>query len=220
MSQQSDMSRRQFLGGAASRFALAASGLFLPDALEAEAEAREGAYGGKLGGRHGNDRRGRDRDNRNRRHRHDRDKRPDRDPPRGPIDDEGALNIQFIFVNNNGAGSDPIGVTCYSYAWGTNTVVAEETKSVRGETAAPFTTAVKHASLYIDHDRHVVWAKNPFWGYPTIEINMAAGGTSTAGPKGMEVGATLSLQRGAYKLDVQRLPDDSTYKIFTVSYER
>ena len=213
--------RRAILRAGVGGFALvAASGLVLPEWLHNEAEAREGVYGGKLGGRHGKDRRGRDRSNRNHpRHRRDRDQKPDRDPPKGIIDDEGVLNIQFIFVNNNGTGSDPIGVTCYSYAWGTNTVVGEETRSVRSETGASFTTAVKHASLYIDHDRHVVWAKNPFWSYPTIEINMAAGGTSTVGPQGMEVGATLSLQRGAYKIDVQRLPDDSTYKIFTVSYE-
>ncbi len=211
--------RRALLRAGAGGFALAASGLVLPEWLHNEAEAREGAYDGKLGGRHGKNRR--DRGNRTRRrHRRDRDKKPDRDPPKGIIDDEGVLNIQFIFVNNNGAGSEPIGVTCYSYAWGTNTVVGEETKSVRSETGASFTTSVKHASLYIDHDRHVVWAKNPYWSYPTIEINMAAGGTSIAGPQGLEVGATPSLQRGAHKIGAQRLPDDNTYKIFTVSYER
>ena len=211
--------RRALLAAGAGGFALAASGLFLPEWLPNEAAAREGAYGGKLGGRHGKDRRGRDRRDRNRRHRGDRDSKPDRDPPMGIIDDEGVLNVQFIFVNNNGAGAEPVQVTCYSYEWGTNAVVGEQTKSVASEAGASFTTSVKHTSLYIDHDRHVVWAKNPFWSYPTIEINMAAGGTSTAGPQGMEVGATLSLQRGVYRIDVQRLPDDSTYKIFTVSYE-
>ena len=38
--------RRAWLGAAAGGFALAASGLFLPDWLE-EAEARDGAYGGR-----------------------------------------------------------------------------------------------------------------------------------------------------------------------------
>jgi hypothetical protein len=52
-------SRRALLGEAAGGFALAASGLFLPTRLE-EAEARDGAYDGVLGGRHGKNRRGRD----------------------------------------------------------------------------------------------------------------------------------------------------------------
>lgn len=56
---ESTWSRRTLLGAAAGGFALAASGLFLPDWLP-EAEAREGAYGGVLGGRHGKNRRGRD----------------------------------------------------------------------------------------------------------------------------------------------------------------
>ena len=55
----STRSRRALLGGAAGGFALAASGLFLPARLE-EARAREGAYDGVLGGRHGKNRRGRD----------------------------------------------------------------------------------------------------------------------------------------------------------------
>jgi hypothetical protein len=53
------INRRGLLAGAASGFALAASGLLLPEWQE-EVEAREGAYGGRLGGRHGGNRRGRD----------------------------------------------------------------------------------------------------------------------------------------------------------------
>ena len=51
--------RRAAMRLAAGGLLLAAGGLYLPDRLET-AEAREGAYGGKLGGRHGKDRRGRD----------------------------------------------------------------------------------------------------------------------------------------------------------------
>jgi hypothetical protein len=50
--------RRHLLGAAASGFALAASGLLLPERLIEEAAAREGANGGAMGGRHGKDRRG------------------------------------------------------------------------------------------------------------------------------------------------------------------
>jgi hypothetical protein len=115
------LSRRAILGGAAAGFALAANGLFLPERLQ-ETEAREGANNGELGGRHGKDHRGRDRDrHRNRRdrdlrrHRRDRDEEPDRDSPRGPFDDQGVRNIEFVFLNDNERGTDPVQVTCYSY---------------------------------------------------------------------------------------------------------
>lgn len=50
--------RRRVLGAAASSFALAASGLFLPRQLQ-QADAREGALDGEKGGRRGNDNKGR-----------------------------------------------------------------------------------------------------------------------------------------------------------------
>ena len=53
------LNRRTLFAAATGGFVAGASGLFLPDWLE-EAEAAEGAYGGRLGGRHGPNRRGRD----------------------------------------------------------------------------------------------------------------------------------------------------------------
>ena len=53
-------SRRHLLRGATSALVLAAAGLYLPGAI-GTAEAREGSYGGQLGGRRGKDRRGRER---------------------------------------------------------------------------------------------------------------------------------------------------------------
>ena len=52
--------RRRLLRAATGGFALAASGLFLPEGPE-EADAREGALGGAKGGRHGKDLQGRSR---------------------------------------------------------------------------------------------------------------------------------------------------------------
>jgi hypothetical protein len=74
-------SRRALLG-AASGFALVASGLFLPEWME-ETEARKGAYGGKLGGRHGKNRRGRDKQKRRKR-RHGKHRREERATGSGP----------------------------------------------------------------------------------------------------------------------------------------
>lgn len=71
------LNRRRLLRAATGAFVLTASGLYLPAAVE-DAEAREGAYGGRLGGRRGKNRRGRDR----RRTHGDKKDRRDRTPPR------------------------------------------------------------------------------------------------------------------------------------------
>ncbi|MDQ2652446.1 MAG: hypothetical protein M3Z20_05300 [Chloroflexota bacterium] len=54
------LNRRHLLRVAGSRFALAASGLLLPAWLSQDAAARKGSAHGKLGGRRGENRRGRD----------------------------------------------------------------------------------------------------------------------------------------------------------------
>ncbi len=69
------LGRRGVLRAAAGGFVLAASGLFLP--ANDEAAAREGAHGGKLGGRHGQNRRGVDKDTRRTRARRRDDRRDD-----------------------------------------------------------------------------------------------------------------------------------------------
>jgi hypothetical protein len=75
--------RREWIRAAGSGLLLSAGGLFLPEWLE-EAQARPGAYGGTLGGRHGKNRRGR---HRRRTHGNKKQKpeakRPDGDQPRG-----------------------------------------------------------------------------------------------------------------------------------------
>lgn len=211
-----ELDRRQLARALSGGVMLAASGLLLP-AGGAAADARPGVAGGRLGGRHGRDHRGRDRDRD--RHRRDRDKQPDHDPPQGFFDNEGERNIQFIFVNNNDRGTEPISATCYSFQWKSDVVVREETKVARAGTGVRFDTAVKSAALYIDHDRAVVRATNPYLGYPTIGVALAAGGLSQDGPKAMAVGATISLHRGHYRLVVTRLADEPTYKVFSVLYE-
>ncbi|MFN8591146.1 MAG: hypothetical protein U0031_06740 [Thermomicrobiales bacterium] len=204
--------RRQLVRALSGGLVLATNRLPLPPGGDT-ADAR-GAYDGVLGGRHGRDRRGR-----NGRHRHDRDKRQDHDPPKGFFDNEGELNIQFIFVNNNDLGTAPISATCYSFKWKSDEVLREETKAAKPETGVRFDTAVKSAALYIDHDQAMVRATNPYLGYPTIAVALAAGGLSQDGPQDMAIGSTISLQRGRYKLVVTRLADEPTFKSFSVLYE-
>ena len=93
MSEQSGVSRRGIVRVAAGAFTLAAGGLFLPEWLE-EAEAREGAHDGELGGRHGNDHRGRDQ-RKPRDHGKNKDRHDPNPPPRGSI-----LRDVAIYVHN------------------------------------------------------------------------------------------------------------------------
>ena len=75
------LTRRSLVAGSVAGFVLTASGLFLPDD-GAGVDARDGALGGELGGRRGQNRRGRD--TRQRRDRGDRNDRRENDrPPQG-----------------------------------------------------------------------------------------------------------------------------------------
>jgi hypothetical protein len=94
--------RRALLRLATGGFALAASGLLLPGWLAEEAEAREGAYGGELGGRRGKDRRGR---HRRRTHgdkkgKNDRNKRKDDRPPGAGA--PGGSPIKYVAIRAEG----------------------------------------------------------------------------------------------------------------------
>jgi hypothetical protein len=92
-------SRRRLLGAAAGGFALAASGMLLPDRLVEEAEARPGgAYGGQLGGRRGKNHRGRDKSRRRgRSDGNDKDKRRD---------NRGAIGFRNTALTVRNAGLD------------------------------------------------------------------------------------------------------------------
>ena len=224
------VNRRRLLETAGG-FALAASGLLVP-AWREEAAAGEKPVQRIQDRTEQRNRKQRNERQRNRRdhgdkkkqdrrdERRDGDQEPVLDPPQGFFDNEGVLDIAFIFLNNN---SNPIPVTCFSYKWNTLEVIGSEDKTARGGAGVRFDTAVKQASLYFDSrtpqsgNLHIVFAKNPYLGYPTIQINSI--NNSVAGPKDMDIGAHLSLNRGDYKIEVARLPDDSTHKIFTVSYQ-
>ena len=93
-----ELARRSFIRSAAGGLLVAAGGLWLPGQDE-EARAREGAFGGNLGGRRGKDRRGKERRNR----KHDRDRKPSA-PPRPP----GAADPLLIQVDFTNLRSTPV----------------------------------------------------------------------------------------------------------------
>ncbi|MFN8593192.1 MAG: hypothetical protein U0031_17180 [Thermomicrobiales bacterium] len=90
----SSLSRRRLLRAATGAFVLSASGLYLPATVE-EADARSGALDGRLGGRHGRDRRGQDR---RRTHGDKKDNRKN-DAPRGSGQDGTPFGVRIYVLN-------------------------------------------------------------------------------------------------------------------------
>jgi hypothetical protein len=101
------LARRGFFRSAAGGLLVAAGGLWLPGQDE-EAQARDGAFGGKLGGRRGKNRRGKER----------RDRKPDRDrkppaPPRSP----GAADPLMIAVDFTNLRDTPVTLDVWEAAF-------------------------------------------------------------------------------------------------------
>ena len=101
------VTRRAWIA-ASSGLLVAAGGLFLPEWLQ-DADAREGAYGGRLGGRHGKNRRGVD--HAKRRDRKDRSR--DRDRDRGKAPGRGLFRNTALTVESNCCTGSAVNCTFY-----------------------------------------------------------------------------------------------------------
>ena len=203
---------RRALLRAATGMVLAGGGIYLP-AWRSEAEARDGVLAGRLGGRHGENRRGRGpRQNRSR-NRHDQ--QPDRDPPRSGFGGEGILDIKFVVYNDS---AEAIDSSCVYYKWATLNTIGHDDKTIPAHGSVEFPTFVKKAGLFLDSDRHFIVAENPFIGYPTVALQSA--GRGEAGPKNLAEGEALNWEGGGYKIDIKRETDDADHKIFTIRYRR
>ena len=156
-------SRRGLIQTAAGGLVLAASGLFLPEWPEA-IEAAEGAYGGKLGGRHGKDHRGR---HRRRTHGDKKDKGGNNDHgPRGSF-----RGIEWQVNCSEAVG--PFLVEC----WGSGSSRIDFKvggATVSHDHPATFQTDVRFALLWIDF-KYYVAAENPAAGFP--RVTLGHGGT-------------------------------------------
>lgn len=92
------LARRSFIRSAAGGLLVAAGGLWLPGQDE-DAQARDGAFGGNLGGRRGKNRRGKERRDRKK----DRDRKPPT-PPRSP----GVADLLLIAVDFTNLRETPV----------------------------------------------------------------------------------------------------------------
>lgn len=165
---------RRGLLAAASGFALAASGLFLPVARE-DAMARDGANGGNLGGRHGKDRRGQHKKRHHGDHKNRQKNNKDNAP--GKVFKNVALYVynernEAVFVQGWAGGK--------TTGYNTTTAVVEIAAKTGGTT--PF-----HDFVFPDDEgiaqispNHFVWATNTYILNPRIVI--AIGQWTKTGP--------------------------------------
>jgi hypothetical protein len=206
---------RRHLLSAAGGFALATSGLFLPDGF-GEAEARDGALGGTKGGRRGRDHRGRDKRRKHKDKRH-------RDTPRSGA---GGLRNVALFVHN--VRSTAVTVRQWkmigideAIRWGTMTGwLTIDGKPASGpEHFLDFVTDLRGFALEISTG-HVIEVGNPPLGFPWARV--VAGGWSDHGwdPRGATLinqGFSEWATATASGFRVQRLNDTDTHKRFLLN---
>lgn len=207
--------RRTLLRGAVAGFVLTAGGLYLP-ATDDEVAARDGAYGGQLGGRRGPDRRGRDKRQRRRKNKQDGD---------APRDGDRWRDVA-LFVHNYRAADvavrqwKTIGVD-EIIRWGPKTgwlTIAAKPAAGR-EHFIDFVENLKGFALAFDTG-HVLEVGNPLLGFPYVILGV--GGWSSIGwdPQGATlIEAKLSEWEvaSASGFTVQRLGDTDTHKRFLVN---
>ncbi|MFN8593191.1 MAG: hypothetical protein U0031_17175 [Thermomicrobiales bacterium] len=208
--------RRAMLRGMAAGFVLTASGLIL-SLGEDEAAAREGANGGELGGRHGNNRRGR---NQRQHRRHDNE-----DNGKASRAGDQWRNVA-VFVHNYRAsavsvrqwktiGADEI------IRWGpmTDWQTIEAKPATGREHFIDFVEDLKGFALAFNTG-HVLEVGNPLLGFPWVMLG--SGGWSRNGwdPQGTTlIDAKLSEWEviSTPGFTVQRLGDTDTHKRFLVN---
>lgn len=214
--------RRGLLAAAAGSFALAASGLFLPQWLE-EAAARPGAAGGELGGRRGKDQKGRDkkRDRGKKRDKHDdndKQKAPGCPWPKG---------IRFEFAA--GGISKSVKVDFYKLTYDSDLGIVQYAQLLQSRTVAPYSTVAfqsAHADCMVRiDDNDFIEGRNPLAGWP--EVTLGYGGEitgsgvwnpSTIVVPAMEIdeGESARMTQGDWDVDCERLSDLCDYKVFSV----
>lgn len=206
---------RRAVLAAAGGVILAAGGLLLP-AATVEVEAREGKADGRLGGRHGENRRGRDRGKR-------RDKaRARQEKPAQSAGPLGTLNVACVISNKRG---DYVATQMWQFtdddiytvvgSW-TNLPPAHVTPNVSVDYVS------KYAAITVETNTgHVILSTNPVLGYPTLSI--AKAGMSRDGLTGvsgyiLDQEFRAGQQATAPGFQVKRLDDSKTHKRFQITF--
>jgi hypothetical protein len=209
------LNRRQLLGAMAGGFALATSGLFLPQ-WPSDVAAREGTYGGQLGGRHDKNRQRR---NKHREHGQNRDKH---DKQKAPGND-GLKDVDIILITGKTAMSvevwqqDPQNERKFVLKWPLRTVAANSRVEFLG--SEPKLTLVGN---YVGQSQSLFFqCLNPAL-FLTPKIWIAQGSWSKTGQ--VDLGDTYvqqpisegeSVAIDGFRVD--RVTDSGRHKIFVIN---
>lgn len=220
---------RRHLFRAASGFALAASGLLLPDWLQ-EAEARSGKLDGAKGGRHGQDQRGRHK-RRERDHGERKQKRQEKPRGRDIFEPRGVAvfvhNYRAVPVELQGWRFDhvesPTPQVPYSRDyfvvpgdWEWSTIPARGADG--SHSVAEFKTNVLQVGVQIGHDRVVRCTNDPV--FPPF-ASILTGGWDGHGPTGSTILAksdamAVNQSISADGIKITRVGDLDDYILFSV----
>ncbi len=237
--QEEALNRRHLLGLAGHGFALAASGLLLPAWLQQNAEAREGAANGRLGGRRGKNQRGRDEAKRRKRAKA-REKR--KDQPKAP----GWSLIKYVsFRFEPTSALQDVRIDTYYRikgeldTWSSLKPAQTFTTFASRQTYAPDRYSVAAFIQSRDTTPIFIEARNPLIGTPWVSIAHGGridasgnyvGGSSDWGinvlyryteyaldvNKRMRVSMTPGDDWAQYLASVERQEDTDTHKVFTI----
>lgn len=219
------LGRRGLLRAAAGGFALAASGLFLPERVK-EAEAREGADGGRLGGRHGPNRRGRDQRTR----RDSKGKQEDRNDRGGKPPGAGLTIVKAVALNIRNDAQIPITIETWwdqNPALGNGWEPAHATRHLQtGETFA-FQSPTRSAALWIASINGWLHIFNPLAGAPEAAFKDGGGVQRGVGHTGgWDYIQPFTLSAGESKqwsirlvgLNLARQADSDDSKVFALRF--
>lgn len=221
-----ETTRRRLLRASAAGFALAASGVFLPQHLP-DAVARKGAANGQLGGRRGTDHRGRDRRRTHGDKKEDRGNTSDKPPGAGL---QIAKDVQMTFHND---GPNPLSVVFW---YDGNPLLNNQWHQDRGpinltaEAAEKYQSPTRSGGAWIDTGGFLqtfwVAAFNPLLGSPEVSFRWGGEVQDGVGHRGGSVveQASVSLNEGdefTWRVQqrvatVRRERDSDDSKVFTV----
>jgi hypothetical protein len=210
--QTTGLNRRRLIGAAVTSFVAGANGLLLPGWL-GEAEAREGAFGGAMGGRGKNRRRHKRRSAGDEK---DKDKQKDRDKPRGG----GCINaLSMTVIFHNISRRDHLmsvadgGGDCeypMKYRWKNKVVLVGQ----RFEFVGWYPEM--HLDLYSLSPNLHFEARNPGAGFPRMKV--------TKDDSSVPSGRRTILDQGFYELEstdvegfmIMRQEDFDEHKVFII----
>ncbi|MFN8593228.1 MAG: hypothetical protein U0031_17360 [Thermomicrobiales bacterium] len=215
--------RRSWVRSVGGGILMAVGGLYLPDWLE-DTAAREGAFGGELGGRRGPDHRGRDKNTRRDHGSRNRDRKHDKRP-------EGFRGV-FLYIYNSRQITNPNQSASLEFWGGHN--ASSLFPEYRWEKASERTLAngdvtsenyLNIGLTSIVDGRYMIQAVNPEIATPFVRIDYGGKMTKYGNDGGtkallvdLDENESTGVEVEGHSFDIHRLYDTSDFKVFDIHF--